>query len=58
MDSIRWTDMVDSVYTLVRLVGLDPEKIDIDSISIMDHRLIVRYIENGSQKFVSLPYEL
>lgn len=48
--------MIDPVYTLVRLVGLDPEKIEIDSISIMDHRLIVRYIENGSQHFVSLPY--
>jgi hypothetical protein len=58
MDSIRWTDMIDSVYTLARLVGLDPENIDIDSISIMDHRLIVRYIESGNQKFVSLPYEL
>jgi hypothetical protein len=56
MDSIRWIDMIDPVYTLVRLVGLDPEKIEIDSISIMDHRLIVRYIENGSQHFVSLPY--
>jgi hypothetical protein len=50
--------MIDPVYTLVRLVGLDPEEIEIDSISIMDHRLIVRYLDNGNQHFVSMPYEV
>jgi hypothetical protein len=57
MDNIRWIDMIDPVYTLVRLVGLDPEEIEIDSISIMDHRLIVRYMDNGNQHFVSMPYD-
>jgi hypothetical protein len=56
MDTVRWIDMIEPVYELVRLVGLDPEEIDIDSIFIADHRLIVRYIKDGRQYFVSLPY--
>ena len=56
MDTVRWIDMVDPVYTLVRLVGLDPDATDLHSISIMDQHLIVRYFEDGIQKFINLPY--
>ena len=55
---IRWIDMIDPVYTLVRLAGLDPDETEIHSISILDQHLIVRYIENGNIKFVSQPYYL
>lgn len=58
MDTVRWIDMIDPVYTLVRLVGLDPESVDLEGISIMDNRLIIRYVDNGAHRFVSIPYEV
>jgi hypothetical protein len=48
--------MIDPVYTLIRLAGLDPEEVELEGISILDNRLIVRYIDNGSHRFVSVPY--
>lgn len=58
MDSIRWIDMIDPVYTLIRLAGLDPEDIDLEGVSILDNRLIIRYTDNGISRFVSVPYSL
>ena len=58
MDSIRWIDMVDPVYTLARLVDIDPDEVQITGISIMMNRLIIYYEENGNKKYVSKPYDL
>ena len=58
MEKIRWIDMIDPVYTLARLVGLEPEKIDIESIIIMSQRLIIRYSCDGKSDFISVPYEV
>ena len=56
---IRWIDMIDPVYTLALLAGVDPEINDITSISIQDQRLIVRFIEpSGKHDFVSVEYDL
>jgi hypothetical protein len=56
---IRWIDMIDPVYTLALLAGVDPELNTITSISIQDDRLIVRYTdENGKHDFSSVEYDL
>lgn len=56
---IRWIDMIDPVYTLALLAGVDPEINTITSISIQDQRLIVRYTdENGKHDFSSVEYDL
>jgi hypothetical protein len=56
---IRWIDMIDPVYTLALLAGVDPEVNDITSISIQDQRLIVRYVDpNGKHYFSSVEYNL
>ena len=56
--SVRWVDMVDPVYTLARLVDIDPDEVKIAGIAIMMNRLIVYYEENGNQRYVSKPYDL
>lgn len=51
--------MVDPVYTLALLAGVDPELNSIISIFIQDSRLIVRYTdENGKSDFSSVEYNL
>lgn len=56
---IRLTDMIDPVYTLATIAGLDPEEVRITSINIGDHTLIVRYIDkDGVARHVSQPYDL
>lgn len=56
---IRWIDMIDPVYTLALLAGVDPELNSITSISIQDQRLIVRYVDaNGKHDFSSVEYDL
>jgi hypothetical protein len=56
---IRWIDMIDPVYTLALLAGVDPEVNDITSISIQDRRLIVRYTDpDGKHDFSSVEYDL
>lgn len=51
--------MIDPVYTLALLAGVDPEINDITSISIQDQRLIVRYTDaNGKHDFSSVEYNL
>ncbi len=56
---IRWIDMIDPVYTLALLAGVDPEINTITSISIQDQRLIVRYVDtNGKHDFSSVEYDL
>jgi uncharacterized protein YccT (UPF0319 family) len=40
---IRWIDMVDPVYTLCQLVGVDPDENDIRSINIANDRLTIWY---------------
>ena len=36
METARWIDMIDPVYTLVRISGLDPESVNITSIFVGD----------------------
>jgi hypothetical protein len=56
---IRWTDMVDPVYSLSVLAGIDPETNTITGINIQQNHLIVYYTNsNGSNMFVSKEYEL
>ena len=56
---IRWTDMVDPVYSLSVLAGIDPETNTITGINIQHNHLIVYYTNsNGSNMFVSKEYEL
>lgn len=56
---IRWFDMIDPVYTLAALAGVDVENCDITGIVIQDKRLIVYYKdENGRSHFVSKAFDL
>jgi hypothetical protein len=58
-NKIRWIDMIDPVYTLALLAGVDPELNTITSISIQDDRLIVRYTDkSGKHDFSSVAYDL
>jgi hypothetical protein len=57
--SVRWTDMVDPVYTLALLAGIDPEHNSITGINIQNNRLIVYYNEpNGNSNFISKEYRI
>ena len=59
MDKVRWIDMIDPVYTLCNLVGVDPDTNDITGISIYGQNLIVWYIDpDGVRKTKSRRYEL
>lgn len=56
---IRWYDMIDPVYTLAALAGVDVETCDITGILIQDKRLIIYYNdENGKGHFVSKGFDL
>lgn len=56
---IKWIDMVDPVYTLARLAGIDPDENQITGINITQHRLIIYYnTKDGASEYVSKPYEL
>ena len=56
---IKWYDMMDSVYTLVSLVGLDPDTTDIRSINIANDRLTVWYRdEEGKMRSAYEKYDL
>lgn len=59
MDGVRWIDMIDPVYTLARIAGLDPDIAKIDGIAIQNMHLIVWYIDDhGVSRHVSKRYEL
>jgi len=56
---IRWIDMIDPVYTLALLAGVDPDENDIISIFIADKALVVRYRDpQGAYRHVTKPYNL
>ena len=55
METARWIDMIDPVYTLVRIAGLDPELINITSIFIGDQMLIVRYLDDFQPHLILVP---
>lgn len=56
---IRWTDMVDPVYTLARLADVDPDAVEIVGITILQHRLIIYYKTiNGVNGHVSKEFSL
>lgn len=57
--TIRWIDMVDPVYTLCNLAGVDPDENDITGIAIHGDNLIVWYIDpQGARRHKSLRYAL
>lgn len=59
MDTVRWIDMVDPVYTLCKLAGVDPDENNINGIAVYNHSLIVWYVdENGVHRHASRRYEL
>lgn len=51
--------MIDPVYTLVRLVDLDPDINKIDGVAVQNMNLIVWYTdEGGTSRHISKRYEL
>ena len=56
--SVKWIDMVDPIYTLVKLAGV-PDNSKIDGVSIQDMHLIVWYTDElGASRHISKRYEL
>lgn len=43
VEKIRWTDMIDPVYTLAQLAGVDPDNSEIHLIKIDKEKLMVIY---------------
>lgn len=51
--------MIDSVYTLAQLAGVDPDENEITGINIIQQRLIIYYkTKDGATTYVSKPYDL
>jgi hypothetical protein len=51
--------MLDAVYTLSQLAGVDPDENDIISIFIADKALVVRYRDpQGAYRHITKPYNL
>ena len=51
--------MMDPVYTLARLAGIDPDEVDVSGITILQNRLIVYYkTESGAENYVSKKFDL
>jgi hypothetical protein len=58
MEKIRWIDMIDPIYTLAKLAGIDPDVTKISGISVMDNYLVVWYFdEKNIPRHMSLSYE-
>jgi len=56
---IRWIDMVDPIYTLCDLAGVDAEVNKITGISINDNNIIVWYTDNlGTPRHKTKQYDL
>jgi hypothetical protein len=56
---IKWTDMIDPIYTLVNLVEIDPNEVKVVGISIMDTHMSVWYEDaKGIPRHKTVRYEL
>lgn len=59
MQKVRWVDMIDPVYTLARLAGIDADVTDITGISVMDSYLVVWYYDDKKiPRHVSVSFEI
>jgi hypothetical protein len=57
--SVKWINMVDSIYTLCALAGVDTDVNNVTGISIVHNRIIVWYIDNlGTARHISKGYSL
>jgi hypothetical protein len=55
--SVKWIDMVDSIYTLCALAGVDTNVNNITGISIVHNRIIIWYIDSvGTARHISKGY--
>lgn len=43
--TVRWIDMIDPVYTLAQIAGVDPDRNILTSIMVLDHMLTIGYID-------------
>lgn len=58
-DRIRWIDMIDPIYTLARLVDIDPTELKITGIWVMDNFLTIYYNdEKNTPRFKTARYDL
>ena len=59
MNMIRWIDMVDPVYTLAKLAGVDPDELRITGIIVMDNHMSIWYQdEKGIARHKTVGYSL
>lgn len=56
---VRWIDMVDPIYTLCALVGVDTDVNNITGISISENHIIVWYTDSvGTARHTTKQYDL
>jgi hypothetical protein len=56
--TVRWIDMVDPIYTLCALAGVDTDVNNITGMSINDNRIIIWHIDvNGAPRHTSKVYK-
>ena len=56
---VRWIDMVDPIYTLCALVGVDTDVNNITGISISENHIIVWYTDSvGTTRHTTKQYDL
>lgn len=56
---IRWIDMIDPVYTLALLAGVDPDKDDLTGINIGNRSLTIYWKDpSGIRRHKTVPYIL
>lgn len=56
---IKWIDMIDPIYTLCALAGVDTDANNITGISINDNHIIVWYIDNlGTSRHKTKQYDI
>lgn len=57
--SVRWIDMIDPIYTLCALAGVDTDVNNITGISINENHIIVWYIDSvGTARHTTKQYDL
>lgn len=59
MNNIRWIDMIDPIYTLAKLAGVDPDEVTITGISILDSYMMIWYNdEKNVPRHRTIKYDL
>ena len=57
--SVRWIDMVDPIYTLCALAGVDTDVSNINGISINENHITVWYTDSvGTARHTTKQYDL